>query len=50
MGDSIFEEWDNTGAGSNTTQRVQETNSTGPVSMSELWPGGYDWIDPEYLY
>lgn len=45
---SIFEEYHNWGSGSNTSERVMETNATGPVTMDQLWPEGYDWIDSTY--
>lgn len=44
----IFEEFENTGAGSDTSQRVNETVATAAVTMAQLWPEGYGWIDSTY--
>jgi len=45
----IFEEWDNTGAGSDTSERIYETTATGPVSKDTLWGSGWkEWTDDSY--
>jgi pectinesterase len=47
--DRIFEEWNNSGAGSSTSARVYETVATGPVSKSTLYGSDWkDWIDTSY--
>lgn len=45
---SIFEKYQNTGDGSNTSERVTETTATASVTKKQLWPDGYDWIDTTY--
>ncbi|KUI60218.1 putative pectinesterase A [Cytospora mali] len=44
----IFEEYENTGDGSSTSDREYETTATAAVTKSELWPDGYSWIDTSY--
>ncbi|KAH8901333.1 carbohydrate esterase family 8 protein [Thozetella sp. PMI_491] len=44
----IFEEYSNTGDGSDTGSRVTETVATSAVTKSQLWPNGYSWIDTSY--
>lgn len=44
----IFEEFGNTGAGSDTSARVNETVATAAVTMAQLWPNGYSWINATY--
>ncbi|KAF3763311.1 family 8 carbohydrate esterase [Cryphonectria parasitica EP155] len=43
-----FEEYENTGAGSDTSERVNETVATAAVTMAQLWPDGYSWINATY--
>ncbi len=45
---STFEEFENTGPGSNTSARVQETVATAAVTKEQLWPNGQGWIDSTY--
>ncbi|EIM81522.1 pectin lyase-like protein, partial [Stereum hirsutum FP-91666 SS1] len=44
----IFEEYDNTGAGSDTSQRVTETTLTSMIQLSTVIPDYGDWIDETY--
>ncbi|KAK7739654.1 hypothetical protein SLS53_005621 [Cytospora paraplurivora] len=44
----IFEEYDNTGNGSSTSDREYETTATAAVTKAQLWPDGYSWIDTSY--
>lgn len=44
----IFEEYQNTGDGSDTSARVTETTATASVTKGQLWPNGYSWIDTSY--
>lgn len=44
----IFEEFGNTGDGSGTAARVNETVASAAVTMAQLWPGGFGWIDSTY--
>ncbi|ROV91875.1 hypothetical protein VMCG_09179 [Cytospora schulzeri] len=44
----IFEEYDNTGDGSDTSDRVYETTASSAVTKSQLWPDGWSWIDTSY--
>jgi pectinesterase len=49
VNDRIFEEYNNSGAGSSTASRVYETTATAAVSKKVLWGGDYDsWIDASY--
>ncbi|KAF3400436.1 putative pectinesterase A [Talaromyces pinophilus] len=42
----IFEEYGNTGDGSNTSDRVEETTATAAVTKTQLWDDTWaDWID-----
>uniref|UniRef100_A0A093VIU4 Pectinesterase n=1 Tax=Talaromyces marneffei PM1 TaxID=1077442 RepID=A0A093VIU4_TALMA len=42
----IFEEYDNTGDGSSTSYRVEETRATAAVTKTQLWGDTWaDWID-----
>jgi pectinesterase len=42
----IYEEFNNTGAGSGTANRLYETKAVASVSKSQLWGNGCDsWID-----
>ncbi|CZR61715.1 probable pectinesterase precursor [Phialocephala subalpina] len=45
----IFEEWDNSGAGSDTSAREYETKASGAVSKTTLWGSDWgSWIDESY--
>ncbi|KAI8629140.1 carbohydrate esterase family 8 protein [Xylariaceae sp. FL1651] len=44
----IFEEYQNTGDGSSTSNRVMETTAISSVSKGTLWPNGYSWINTSY--
>lgn len=44
----IFEEYDNTGDGSDTSQRVMETTLTSMIQLSTVIPDYGDWIDESY--
>ncbi|KAI1864108.1 uncharacterized protein JN550_009128 [Neoarthrinium moseri] len=44
----IFQEYQNTGDGSGTSQRVTGTVATTAVTKKQLWPNGYSWIDTSY--
>ncbi|ROV90134.1 hypothetical protein VPNG_09806 [Cytospora leucostoma] len=44
----IFEEYENTGNGSSTSDRDYETTATAAVTKAQLWPDGYSWIDTSY--
>lgn len=44
----IFEEFRNMGDGSNTSVRVNETVATAAVTMAQLWPNGFSWINSTY--
>lgn len=44
----IFEEYDNTGDGAGTSARLYETKAAAAVTMAQLWPDGYSWIDSTY--
>lgn len=44
----IFEEFENSGAGSDTSARVNETVAAAAVTMQQLWPDGVNWINSTY--
>lgn len=45
----IFEEYENTGAGADTSARVDETTTAAAVTKKDLWGSGWeDWIDTSY--
>lgn len=44
----IFEEYDNTGDGSDTSQRVTETTLSSMIQLSTVIPDYGDWIDETY--
>ena len=41
-------EFNNSGAGADTSKRSYLTATNSAVSKSTLWPGGYSWIDSSY--
>ncbi|RAQ69442.1 pectinesterase precursor [Aspergillus flavus] len=44
----IFMEYENTGAGSNTSVRLYETPASAAMAKSQLWGGDTGWYDKAY--
>lgn len=45
----IYMEWNNNGAGSDTSARKYETAATGPVTKDTLWGSDWKtWVDTSY--